>query len=340
MLYLYKYHISETFEVSILFTWKNIISWRYSCCKNLGISQWRLSPERRHKEHHLVLNISVASKEEGLLKAFLFVSWWKTDDTMGGWGKSRGASKFFGVVVGYNHCRTIPPSLLAGTLPVPLFTPRVLSLFLFRSLLFSSTRIPPASFVFRLAALSLSAPMGLRGQHGGISDQFFKPRVPRLYTSWETTLGWVPAQSETSTAASLSGAGTSAWCRDRNEGEIKPRRKLKRGTEGSWKDRGQDAHTSPSLPSASPRDAPTYFFTNLALPLPPQHPNTSLLLAFRLSFPGRIVVARKRRDCSSSYVRALSFHLSLPSFTLSYLNFFRTYIPSIFIVRARSIFIM
>lgn len=29
------------------------------------------------------------------------------------------------------------------------------------------------------------------------------------------------------------GFGTSAWCRDRNEGEIKPRRKLKRGTEGS-----------------------------------------------------------------------------------------------------------
>lgn len=38
--------------------------------------------------------------------------------------KERGASKFFGVVVGYNHCRTIPPSLLVGTLPVPLFTLR------------------------------------------------------------------------------------------------------------------------------------------------------------------------------------------------------------------------
>lgn len=121
----------------------------------------------------------------------------------GGWGKERGASKFFGVVVGYNHCRTVPPSLLAGTLPVPLFTPRVLSLSLF--LLFSSAWIPPPFFVFRLAALSLSVPMGLRGQHGGISDQFFKPRVPRLYTSWETTLGWVPSQSETSAAAPLSG---------------------------------------------------------------------------------------------------------------------------------------
>jgi len=105
------------------------------------------------------------------------------DRRHGGMGKERGASKFFGVVVGYNHCRTIPPSLLAGTLPIPLFTLRVLSLSLFRFLLFSLARIPLLSFVFRLVALSLSVPMGLRGQHGGISDQFFKPRVPRLYTS-------------------------------------------------------------------------------------------------------------------------------------------------------------
>lgn len=33
-------------------------------------------------------------------------------------------------------------------------------------------------------------PTGLRGQHAEISDQFFKPRVPRLYTApWETGQG-------------------------------------------------------------------------------------------------------------------------------------------------------
>jgi len=79
--------------------------------------------------------------------------------------KGRGVPKFFGVVVGYNHRRTIPPSLLTDTLP-------------FSPLRFSPSRV----LVSRLAALSLSAPAGLRGQHGEISDQFFKPRVPRLYT--------------------------------------------------------------------------------------------------------------------------------------------------------------
>lgn len=58
-------------------------------------------------------------------------TWW-------GMRKERGASKFFGVVVGYNHCRTIPPSLLVGTFPVPLFTLRVSSLFL--SFAFSFSR--------------------------------------------------------------------------------------------------------------------------------------------------------------------------------------------------------
>jgi hypothetical protein len=81
--------------------------------------------------------------------------------------KGRGVPKFFGVVVGYNHCRTIPPSLLTDTLP-------------FSPLRFSPS--PSPTLVSRLAALSLSAPAGLRGQHGEISDQFFKPRVPRLYT--------------------------------------------------------------------------------------------------------------------------------------------------------------
>lgn len=159
--------------------------------KNLGVPQWCLLPERRYKEHHLVLNISVVSKEEGLLKAFLFVSWWRTDDTMGNGERTEVPRSFSGWL---SDIITAGPSLLVFSLvPFP-------SHFLFREaclfLLFSSTPIPPASFVFRFAALSLSAPMGLRGQHGGISDQFFKPRVPRLYTSWETALGWVPARSQ------------------------------------------------------------------------------------------------------------------------------------------------
>lgn len=83
----------------------------------------------------------------------------------GGWGmgKERGASKFFGVVVGYNHCRTIPPSLLAGTLPVPLFTPRVLSLSLFRFLLFSSTRTPPPLLRISSRGIVPFSPHGIAG---------------------------------------------------------------------------------------------------------------------------------------------------------------------------------
>lgn len=133
---------------------------------------------------------------------------------------------------------------------IPLFISRVL--FLSLSLSFSSRYEDPllSSLVFRLTALSLSVPAGLRGQRGEISDQFFKPRVPRLYTSWETTLGWAPVQLETSVATR--GLVLRLGVEAGGEGEIKPRRKLKRGTEGSWKDRGQDAHAPPStsLPSA------------------------------------------------------------------------------------------
>lgn len=171
----------------------------------------------------------------------------------GRWGKNEVPRSFSGWL---SDIITAGPSLLVFSLvPFPShFLLRESCLFLSFTSSFSRQHEPLLPFfVFRLAALSLSVPMGLRGQHGGISDQFFKPRVPRLYTSWETTLGWVPSQSETSAAAPLLGVGTSGWCRDRNEGEIKPRRKLKRGTEGSWKDRGQDAHASPSLPLATPR---------------------------------------------------------------------------------------
>jgi len=88
----------------------------YPCCKNLGVPQWRFSPERRYKEHHLVLNISVASKEEGLLKAFLFVSWWKTVD-MERWGKNEVPRSFSGWL---SDIITAGPSLLVFSLvPFP-----------------------------------------------------------------------------------------------------------------------------------------------------------------------------------------------------------------------------
>lgn len=71
---------------------------------------------------------------------------------MGGMGEARGVPKFFGVVVGYNHCRTIPPSLLTvGIIPIPLFIQRVLPLFstLSRFLFHPSTRTPLSYFVSR-----------------------------------------------------------------------------------------------------------------------------------------------------------------------------------------------
>lgn len=106
---------------------------------------------------------------------------------------------------------TARPSLLVFSL-VPLlfpfffFIPWLLSpsISTLSPFLVNTSSLPPLP-ILRLTVLSLSVPTGLRGQHGEISDQFFKPRVPRLYTSWETTLGW--AQSETSTR--LSGVGAS-----------------------------------------------------------------------------------------------------------------------------------
>lgn len=167
-----------------------------------------------------MINIRVASKEEGLLKAFLFVSWWKTDDmTVGegggeGMGKNEVSRSFSGWL---SDIITAGPSLVVFSLvpfphsPFYLAGPVSfsLSLSLFRFFLFSSTRRPPllASLVFRLTALSLSVPAGLRGQRGEISDQFFKPRVPRLYTSWETTLGWAPVRLQTFAATRVGGGG-------------------------------------------------------------------------------------------------------------------------------------
>lgn len=160
----------------------------------------------------------------------------KTDDTRKMGRKDEVFRSFSGWL---SDIITARPSLLVFSLvPLPSLSISTLSPFLVST-------CPSSPPVFRLTVLSLSVPTGLRGQHGEISDQFFKPRVPRLYTPWETTLGW--AQSEISTLG--------GWCfgvEARGEGEIKPRRKLKGGSGGSWKDRGQDAH-APSSPLCTPR---------------------------------------------------------------------------------------
>lgn len=122
-------------------------------------------------------------------------------------------STSLGRFVGYNHCggSLRPPSLrlvryVAHSLSL-LFPSRTLSIFSLSSFLrhlaqgsslpsflrqchssnsFSLflTVLHLIYFVPQTPALSLSVPAGLssRGQRAEISDQFFKPRVPRLYT--------------------------------------------------------------------------------------------------------------------------------------------------------------
>jgi len=77
---------------------------------------------------------------------------WRYDGRRRRYEEKRGVPKFFGVVVGYNHCRTIPRSLLAGTLPTFPFLSRESCFFLFLSLSLVDTKIPfspPSYFVSR-----------------------------------------------------------------------------------------------------------------------------------------------------------------------------------------------
>lgn len=155
-----------------------------------------------------------------------FYSYLDGRPTTWGTGKKRGAPKFFGVVVGYNHCRTIPPSLLTGTLPVPLFTPRVLSPSFDVAFSFFHRREPlllPSYFVSRHCPFQ--SPWDCGANTAGYRINFLS-RGCRDFTLLERRR-WGGPQSETFMAAPLSGVGTSAWCRGRDEGEIKPRRKLK-----------------------------------------------------------------------------------------------------------------
>lgn len=136
---------------------------------------------------------------------------------------------------------TAGPSLVVFWYPsrIPLFISRVLFLSLSLSFFHFSSRYEDpllSSLVFRLMALSLSVPAGLRGQRGEISDQFFKPRVPRLYTSWKTTLGWVPVQLETSAATRglvlRLGVEAGGWGWNQAAKKIKTRNR--RILKGSW----------------------------------------------------------------------------------------------------------
>jgi len=60
------FYTFETSEVSLFFAWKNIISWRIiPKLQELGCSTVA-SFTQEYKEHHLVLNISVAFKKRGI----------------------------------------------------------------------------------------------------------------------------------------------------------------------------------------------------------------------------------------------------------------------------------
>lgn len=206
---------------------------------------------------------------------------------------------------------TARPSLLVFSLvPLPSLSISTLSPFLVST-------CPSSPPVFRLTVLSLSVPTGLRGQHGEISDQFFKPRVPRLYTPWETTLGW--AQSEIST---LGFRGLVLRCRGSewgwNQAAKKIKRRIRRILKGSRPGCSRTFITAmyPALTS-SPISSP-------------QHLNTSLSISFPLGLPtffprSNRLSAKTTRLLFVLYIRIFSFLnplLSRPSsFTLSCLDF-------------------
>lgn len=122
--------------------------------------------------------------------------------------KGRGVPKFFGVVVGYNHCRTIPRSLLAGILPPSppsqLVSPISFSFSysdFFLSLPGSSSPPPHLSssyFVSRHCPFQSLRDCGANTARYRIN---FLSRGCRDFTLLERRHWGGPAQSETSTAA-------------------------------------------------------------------------------------------------------------------------------------------
>lgn len=231
----------------------------------------------------------------------------KTDDTKKMGRKDEVFRSFSGWL---SDIITARPSLLVFSLvPLPSLSISTLSPFLVST-------CPSSPPVFRLTVLSLSVPTGLRGQHGEISDQFFKPRVPRLYTPWETTLGW--AQSEIST---LGSRGLVLRCRGSgwgwNQAAKKIKRRIRRILKGSRPGCSRTFITAmyPALTS-SPISSP-------------QHLNTSLSLS---SWPVDFFSSVKSTQCENDTIALRLIYsdilfsqpssLSRPSsFTLSCLDF-------------------
>lgn len=235
----------------------------------------------------------------------------KTDDTRKMGRKDEVFRSFSGWL---SDIITARPSLLVFSLvSLPSFSISTLSPFLVST-------CPSSPPVFRLTVLSLSVPTGLRGQHGEISDQFFKPRVPRLYTPWETTLGW--AQSEIST---LGSRGLVLRCRGSgwgwNQAAKKIKRRIRRILKGSRPGCSRTFITA-MYPATALTSSPISS---------PQHLNTSLSLSLS-SWPADFFSSVKSTPCENDtialrliYLEILSFLnplLSRPSsFTLSCLDF-------------------
>lgn len=219
-------------------------------------------------------------------------------------GKERGASKFFGVVV--SDIITAGPSLLVFSLvPFPShFLLRESCLFF--SFVFSFSRqhellFPSSYFVSRHCPFQ--SPWDCGANTAGYRINFLS-RGCRDFTLLERRRWGGSRRSQKPPrllCSALGGVSTSAWCRDRNEGEIKPRRKLNEEPKDLERIAARMlTHLHPLLP-ATPRRARVLFHQSR----PRKRPNTSFLLAFRLFFPSSR--HRKRRDYSSSYVRALLF---------------------------------
>lgn len=153
---------------------------------------------------------------------------------MGGWGKNEVPRSFSGWL---SDIITAGPSLLVFSL-VPFPSHFLLREFCpFLSFAFSFSRrheslLPSSYFVSRHCPFQ--SPWDCGANTAGYRINFLS-RGCRDFTLLERRHwgGSRRSQKPSRLAPLLGGIRTSAWCRDRNEGEIKPRRKLKRGTEGS-----------------------------------------------------------------------------------------------------------
>lgn len=199
-----------------------------------------------------------------------------------------------------------------------------------RFLLYPSTRTLLSYFVSRHCPFQSPRDCGANTARYRIN---FLSRGCRDFTLLERRHWGGRSQKTPRRLGSRGGWVLQAWCRDLGWGWNQAAKKIKTRNRRILKgSRGQDAHATTIV--ATPRNAPAYF-SPISFP---QHLNASLsFLAFRLSLLGRIDTVRKRHDCSSSCIRTL---VSRPLSSSFVPWFSRAYIPSVFIVRARSIFIM